>query len=56
MGDVVVGQKGTVDVYLNDGRRQRFDLKDVPAAGRDALGSRIVKFKKGHAVTRLVLL
>jgi len=55
VGDVGVGQGGTVDVYLADGRRQRLDLKEVPVGARDVLGHRLLKPGKS-AVARVVIL
>jgi DNA gyrase subunit A len=42
VGGVAVGQKGTIDVYLADGRRQRLEIDDVPAGARDVRGERLV--------------
>jgi DNA gyrase subunit A len=42
VGGVAVGQKGTIDVYLADGRRQRLDIKDVPIGARDVRGDRLI--------------
>jgi len=55
VGGVAVGRKGTVDVYLADGRRQRLDWKDVPIGARDVLGQRLVKTGK-VTVARVVTL
>jgi DNA gyrase subunit A len=46
VGGVVVGQKGAIDVYLADGRRQRMDVKDVPVGARDVRGERLISADK----------
>ncbi len=43
MGGVTVAKSGAVDVYLEDGRRQRFDLKEIPEGARDVRGERLVE-------------
>lgn len=42
VGGVAISQKGTVDVYLADGRRQRLEIDDVPAGARDVRGERLI--------------
>jgi DNA gyrase subunit A len=42
VGGVAIGQKGTIDVYLADGRRQRLETDDVPAGARDVRGERLI--------------
>jgi DNA gyrase subunit A len=42
VGGVAIGQKGTIDVYLADGRRQRLEIDDVPAGARDVRGERLI--------------
>ncbi|MBN1485365.1 MAG: hypothetical protein JXA37_11655, partial [Chloroflexia bacterium] len=54
VADVVVGLRGALDVYLEDGRRQRVDLSDIPEGSREVLGKRL--FGDKQPVTRLVLL
>jgi len=56
VGSVAVGQGGTVDVYLADGRRQRLALEEIPATARDALGRRMVEAGGKATVARVVLL
>jgi DNA gyrase subunit A len=46
VGGVAVGQKGTIDVYLADGRRQRMEIDDVPAGARDVRGERLIEAGK----------
>jgi DNA gyrase subunit A len=55
VGGVAVWQEGTIDVYLSDGRRQRFDLKDIPEGARDALGKKLLDAGKA-TVERVVVL
>jgi len=56
VGSVTVGQRGAVDVYLADGRRQRLALEEIPATARDALGRRVIEAGGKAAVARVVLL
>jgi len=56
VADVAIGQDGTVDVYLADGRRQRLDLKETPETARDARGKRLVKATSKAPVARAVAL
>jgi len=56
VGSVTVGQRGAVDVYLADGRRQRLALEEIPATARDALGRRMVEAGGKATVARVVLL
>jgi len=54
---VAAGQKGAVvDIYLEDGCRQRVDLEDIPTTSRDARGDRVVDDEEGRKVGRVVLL
>jgi DNA gyrase subunit A len=46
VGGVAVGQTGTIDVYLADGRRQRLDIKDIPVGARDVRGERLINADK----------
>ncbi len=55
VGGVAVWQEGTIDVYLSDGRRQRFDIRDIPEGARDALGKKLLDAGKA-TVERVVLL
>jgi DNA gyrase subunit A len=56
VADVAVGQGGTIDVYLADGRRQRLDWKETPVTARDARGERVVDVGKKGTVARVVAL
>ncbi len=53
VGGVAVGQSGTIDVYLDDNRRQRFDLQEIPEGARDVRGERMVEMDDG-VVARVV--
>jgi DNA gyrase subunit A len=55
VGAIAVGRKGTVDVYLSDGRRQRLEMKDIPKTARDALGNRLIQ-AKDEPVARVIVL
>ncbi|MCP4542882.1 MAG: DNA topoisomerase 4 subunit A [Chloroflexi bacterium] len=55
VGGVAVGKGGTIDVYLEDGRRQRLNLKEIPAGARDVLGQRLID-ARGGMIERLVAL
>jgi DNA gyrase subunit A len=54
--DVAVGQGGTIDVYLADGRRQRLDWGEIPVTARDARGKRPIDATGKTAVARAVIL
>jgi len=54
--DVAVGQGGTADVYLADGRRQRLDWDEIPETARAVLGDRLVEMDGEGAVVRVVAL
>ena len=56
VGDVAVGQGGTIDLYLADGRRQRLDWDETPVTARDARGNRLVKTTSKAPVVRAVAL
>ena len=42
VGGVAVARRGTIDVYLGNGRRQRLDLKGIPEGARGVRGERLV--------------
>lgn len=52
---LAVGPGEVVDVYLENGRRQRLLHKDIPVTARDALGERIAQVDQ-VGVRRLVLI
>jgi DNA gyrase subunit A len=56
VADVAVGQGGTIDVYLADGRRQRLGWEETPVTARDARGSRLVDASGKAPVARAVIL
>ena len=56
VGDVAVGQGGTADVYLADGRRQRLDWDEIPETARAVLGDQLVDMDGEGAVVRVVAL
>ncbi len=60
VGGVAIGRlQDMVDVYLEDGRRQRLDLKEIVEGARDVLGKRQIEVGRGEKkgeVSRVVVL